>query len=302
ALAQKFMSAILCKIKAEGAALKHELLQSLCRVYVGLCQKTGDVHKAHGLAYRLLKEDVPEAPKLILLMVSAWPSVFAYNSSLCRAIHTVSKLKAKGDILGYLSKYLHWDEKPPGDIHKLISCTLKALLKDSSLTFRKNSWYGVDFCPATWEYIFSLELLCSQLGWTWTYNNIISQEIGPTMNTWLMQQRPQQKAVRDVCVAAVLRLLGRLGQLGLKENQATLVQNLAKAINQFGNHKLSENAAMPWEVQLSVVYATHDLAPSNPKEALAALASWQGGITHPVPPAIKSCIAQIGTLCQKIKP
>lgn len=94
---------------------------------------------------------------------------------------------------------------------------------------------------------------------------------------------------------------GRLGQLGLKENQATLVQSLAKAVKQFGNHKLSNNAAMPWEVQLSVVYATHDLAPSNPKEALVALASWQKGITCPIPPAIKRCTTQIGTLCQKTK-
>ncbi|KAK3571662.1 hypothetical protein QTP86_015993 [Hemibagrus guttatus] len=194
----------------------------------------------------------------------------------------------------------------------MISCILKALLKDSTLAFRKNHWYGVDFCPATWEYIFSLDLLCAQLGWSWTYNNIISQEIGQTLNAWLMQQRSQNMAVRNVCVAAVLRLLvftpglcfsqtGRLGQLGLKENQAILVQNLTKCINQFINYKLPEDAAMPWEVQLSVVYATHDLAPSNPKEALAALASWQGGITCPVPPAINSCIAQIGTLCQKIK-
>ncbi|KAG7335535.1 hypothetical protein KOW79_000228 [Hemibagrus wyckioides] len=300
ALAEKFMSAILCKIKAEGAGLKHGLLQFLCRVYVSLCQKTGDFHKAHGLAYRLLKEDFPEAPKLILVMMSAWPSVFAYTSSLCQAIHTVTKLKAEGDILVFLSEYLHWDE-PPSDIHRLISCTLKCLLMDSSLTFRNNSWFGVDLCPATWEYVFSLELLCSQLDWSWTFTNIISQEIWPTLNTWLRRQSSQQRAVRDVCVAAILRLLGRLGQLGLKENQATLVQSLAKAVNQFGNHKLSKDAAMPWEVQLSVLYATHDLAPSNPKEALVALASWQKGITCPVPPAIKRCTTQIGTLCQKTK-
>lgn len=79
------------------------------------------------------------------------------------------------------------------------------------------------------------------------------------------------------------------------------VQNLEKYLNQLANYKLPKDEAMLWEVQLSVVYATHVLTPSNPKEALTALASWQKWITHPVPPAIKSCIAQIGMLCQKIK-
>ncbi|GAA6083947.1 little elongation complex subunit 1-like [Tachysurus ichikawai] len=83
ALAQDLMTAMLCMIKAEGAAMKHELLQTLCRVYVGMCQKTGDYHKAHALAYRLLKEDFPEAPKLILVMATEWPSVFFPTIAHC---------------------------------------------------------------------------------------------------------------------------------------------------------------------------------------------------------------------------
>ncbi|XP_027001250.1 little elongation complex subunit 1-like isoform X2 [Tachysurus fulvidraco] len=299
ASAQDFMSAILCMIKAEGAAMKHEFLQTLCRVYVGMCQKTGDSHKAHALAYRLLKEDFPEAPKLILVMATAWPGVFSHDSSLCQAIHKVTKLKAEGDILDYLGEHLHWDE-PSADVHKIISSTLKALLQDSSLTFKKNSWYGFDLCPAAWDYIFSLDLLCTQQGWMWTFKNIISQEIWLNMSTWLMQKRSQHTAVGDVCIAALLRLLGRLGQLGLKEKEARLVKNLANGIKDFGNYRLSDVAGMPWEVQLSVFYATHDLAPGNPREALEALTSWQERITQPVPPAVTSCITQISTLCQKI--
>ncbi|GAA6099907.1 little elongation complex subunit 1-like isoform X1 [Tachysurus ichikawai] len=37
----------------------------------------------------------------------------------------------------------------------------------------------------------------------------------------------------------------------------------------------------------------HDLAPSNPREALETLTSWQEGIAQPVPPAVTSCITQI---------
>ncbi|XP_046711805.1 little elongation complex subunit 1-like [Silurus meridionalis] len=138
-----------------------------------MCQQRGDSHKAHALVYRLLKEDFLEAPRVIMVMVTAWASFLSHENSLCRAIHIVSNLKAKGKIFHLLTKYLHWNEEPPGNIYNMITITLKSFLEDSSLRFVKNSWYGYDLCPATWNYIFSLNLLSAQLGWTWTITNII---------------------------------------------------------------------------------------------------------------------------------
>ncbi|KAF7707809.1 hypothetical protein HF521_016866 [Silurus meridionalis] len=63
--------------------------------------------------------------------------------------------------------------EPPGDTYRAITSTLKALLKDKSLTFQKSSWYGDDLCPAAWDYVFSLDLLCAQLGWIWTVSHVI---------------------------------------------------------------------------------------------------------------------------------
>ncbi|KAK2855486.1 hypothetical protein Q7C36_007355 [Tachysurus vachellii] len=298
--AEEFMLAILSKIKVERAVMKHDILQSLCRVYVGLCRWTGDCQKAHALAYSLLKEDFPEASKLVLFMVTTWPTVLSHDSILGRAINVVSKLKADEEILDYLSKYLHWEERPPGDIHEMITTILKAFHEDDTLMFQTHDRHGYDLCPAAWDYICSLDLLCAHLGWKWTHDNIIGKELWPVLNAWVTQPRPQQTPVRDICVAAVLRLIGRLGQLGLKEKLCTSVQNVAKAINLFGKHGISEG--VPWEVQLSAVYAIYDLAPSNPKDALEALASWRGEITRPVPPAVTSCITQIGSICRQIKP
>ncbi|GAA6099906.1 little elongation complex subunit 1-like isoform X2 [Tachysurus ichikawai] len=42
--------------------------------------------------------------------VSEVTDVFSHDSSLSRAIHKVTKLKAEGEISDYLNKYLHWDE------------------------------------------------------------------------------------------------------------------------------------------------------------------------------------------------
>ncbi|XP_046700891.1 little elongation complex subunit 1-like [Silurus meridionalis] len=295
-LTETFLKVVLDKIKAEKESMGNELLQSLCRVYVGLCQKRGDSHKAHALAYRFLKEDFSEVPKLIMVMVTAWPSVFSQNSPLCRAIHIVCKMKAYGKIYYVLSKYLHWDTEPPGDIYRTITRTLKALLKDKSLTFQKSSWYGDDLCPAAWDYVFSLDLLCAQLGWIWTVSHVIRKDVWLILNTWLKQTQTEETKFRNVSVAAIFRLLGQLGQKALRENVAASVEDLAKRITKFRRQN-----DLPWEVQLAVVYATHDLAPSNPKVALKALESWKQNLTKPVPPAVTKCLEQISQLCSQTR-
>ncbi|KAF7709995.1 hypothetical protein HF521_016845 [Silurus meridionalis] len=186
-------------------------------------------------------------------------------------------------------------QEPPGDIYRAITSTLKALLKDKSLTFQKSSWYGDDLCPAAWDYVFSLDLLCAQLGWIWTVSHVIRKSVWLILNTWLKQTQTEETKFRNVSVAAIFRLLGRLGQQGLKENVAASVEDLVKSVNEFRGQK-----DLPWELQLAVVYATHDLAPSNPKVALNALESWRKDLTKPVPPAVTKCLKQISFLCSHI--
>ncbi|KAJ8353622.1 hypothetical protein SKAU_G00211890 [Synaphobranchus kaupii] len=298
-LADNLLSAIQAKIKSEKNTLCGIYIQALCRVYTGICRQREDWERAHLFAYSILKEDFADSAKLILFMVTTWYNVLSQTGVLCKAMHAVLRLRAHQEVLYYLTRYLDWEKNPPCDSEKIIKSTLMALRMGVNMKFLEHDRHGEDLNQAAWTYIFTLDLLCSQQQWKWTHDNIICKELWPIMNSWVTHSRSKQTPIADISVAAALRLIGRLGQMGIKEKSFASVKNVAKVINKFVRHGKGEG--VPWSVQLAAVYTSYDLSPSDPKEALDALAAWRGETSQAVPPAVTSCITQIGSVCRYIK-
>ncbi|XP_021064124.1 little elongation complex subunit 1 [Mus pahari] len=295
-LGEYLLRSILSELKIQKTSLDHSYIHALCRVYVGICRQLGDLERARLFCYSLLKEDFPESEKLTLFIANMWREVFLSQSAISEAMQLVARQRARGEVLNCLRAFLSWEKNAPIDVGILVSKLLLTIQLCPKTEFQSSDEFGEDLSANIWEYIFAIDLLCCHQRWIWTHDNIISKELWPLMDKWVKYRKGHSNIAYtpDVIVASVLRLIGRLGQLGLKEGFPTAVKNISSVIGMFIQHAQDED--IPWGVQLAAVYALCDLSPSNPAEISKILEAWRTQTSNAIPSAIVSCLEEVGSL------
>nr|XP_020010251.1 little elongation complex subunit 1 isoform X1 [Castor canadensis] len=295
-LAEFLLRSILSELKVQKTSVDHNYIHALCRVYVGVCRQLGDLERARLFCYSLLKEDFPESEKLTLFIANMWHDVFLSQSVISKAMQLVARQRAKGEVLNCLRAFLNWEKNAPVDVGIMVSKLLLTIQLCPKTEFQCSEKYGEDLSDNTWEYIFAIDLLCCHQKWIWTHDNIISKELWPVMDKWIKHRKGHANIAYtpDVIIASILRLIGRLGQLGLKEGFPTAVKNISSVIGMFIQHAQDED--IPWGIQLAAVYALCDLSPSNPAEISKILEAWRRETSNSIPSAIISCLEEVGSL------
>lgn len=300
-MADRFLHVILKKIKTEKRTLDSAYLQALCRVYGGLCRQLGDMERARILCYSILKEDYPDPAKLLLFVISSWSDILSLHGVVSKAIQAVLKILAKDDVGSCLGAYLSWGKSPPMNISVLLNSVLMAIQLYPDVKFHQSEKYGEDLTDNVWEYVFAVDLLCSHRKWIWTDENVISKELWPILDKWVKRKKGNLtlQFVPDIIVATVLRLIGHLCQIGLKEGFIIAVKNIISVIITFVSHANEEG--VPWGVQLASVYMLCDTAACDPALVHRTLQAWKETTKNSVPPAVINYMQEIASLCDQDK-
>ncbi|CAN8184533.1 unnamed protein product [Coccothraustes coccothraustes] len=297
-LAESLLCVILNKLKAQKNAPNYNFSQALCRIYAGICRQLGDLERARLFCYSLLKEDYPDSEKLILFITNVWSDIFVFQGAINKAMQLVVRKSASNEMLTCLSAYLNWEQSSSIDAGLMVSNLLLEMQSCTKVEFHLSEQYGEDLSEDAWQYIFALDLLCSHMKWDWTHDNVISKVLWPSMDNWIKKRKGHETAqsISDSVIALTLRLIGRLGQIGLKEGYLAAVKNISSVIGLFVQHAKEE--AIPWGVQLAAIYSLCDLGSSNPEGIVEAIHAWRTKVHNNIPSAITNGIAEITSLCE----
>ncbi|XP_069715817.1 little elongation complex subunit 1 isoform X2 [Phaenicophaeus curvirostris] len=295
-LAESLLHVILNKLKAQKMATNYNFNQALCRVYTGICRQLGDLERARLFCYSLLREDFPDSEKLILFITNVWSDIFVFQGAINKAMQLLIRHSASNEMLACLSAYLNWEQSSSLDAGIMVSNLLLEMQSCPKVEFQLSEHYGEDLSEDAWQYIFAIDLLCSHLKWDWTHDNVISKVLWPSMDKWVKKRKGHETAqsIPDSVIALTLRLIGRLGQIGLKEGYLTAVKNISSVIGLFVQHAKEEG--VPWGVQLAAIYSLCDLGSSNPEGIVEAIRAWRATVLSNIPFAVISGIAEITSL------
>ncbi|NXG42493.1 ICE1 protein, partial [Psilopogon haemacephalus] len=297
-LAEPLLHGVLEKLKAQKNATSYNFNQALCRVYTGVCRQLGDLERARLLCYSLLREGFPDSEKLTLFITNVWPDIFVFQGAINKAMQLVVRQNASHDVQSCLGAYLRWEQSSSLDAGTMVSNLLLEMQSCPKVEFQPRERYGEDLSEDAWQYIFAVDLLCSHLKWDWTHDNVISKVLWPSMDKWIKKRKGHEAAqsIPDSVIALILRLIGRLSHIGVKEGCLAAVKNISSVIGLFVQHAKEEG--VPWGVQLAAVYALCDLGPSDPEGIAEAISAWKATAPRDVPLAVTNGMAEVTSLCK----
>ncbi|PFX30553.1 hypothetical protein AWC38_SpisGene4632 [Stylophora pistillata] len=183
---------------------------SLCRVLTALCQLKDDLSYARAVLYdimRTLYSFHNAASELVVTIATVWPEVLR-SSSDC--------LSAEKSPIAYTLKsmVLNWTNKPPsmdlGKILRNLCCwegdsvteeelrnfglKLAKWLHEESVVSVKISKEGrLVLDSYSFEIVKSIELLSCVLGWQWTLNDLIVNDIWQILRSWAEKEEESSR-------------------------------------------------------------------------------------------------------------
>uniref|UniRef100_A0A8C4R7D5 Little elongation complex subunit 1 C-terminal domain-containing protein n=1 Tax=Eptatretus burgeri TaxID=7764 RepID=A0A8C4R7D5_EPTBU len=216
----------------------------LMRSCVALCRAHGDAEQARVICYNLLLKGPWVLNVVARALSAAWPNLLASPGPVARAMQAIVNLKVVPRSKEHVSA-----------LSELATSFLLAVRKSPRVTLLRSGAAGTtgedELSAEAWELVFALQLLCAQLGWNWTHNSFIRELIWPLLAKWGKQQDGSLGGnihVTDPSVATLLRLVGKLGILGLSLCSNNGVKNILEVLVKMLQKTSTEGVASFWQL------------------------------------------------------
>lgn len=175
------------------------------------------------------------------------------------------------DVLWQALEFLcHWREPSTKEDDKMVQ-SLTDNMKDCELIKFKDQLKTFSHLEhPSFEIVKAIELLAWAKGWQWTWTVVIQSHIWPTMGG-LCKELSMGQTQKASCMCCCLKVLGNLGNVGLKDELNQSVFDLMKMIAEI---LAQSNETIPPIVQVYAVQTILNLAPIQPFFANECLQKW----------------------------
>ncbi|XP_071484336.1 uncharacterized protein [Diadema antillarum] len=327
------------RIAVEGLPSKTTKLTQ-ARLFAAICRESGWLARGRVLCYDIIREGIPHLLDLLLAMAAVWPTLLrrkdgaahpmtaTMEAVIMHQLHDATTSRDRHEqytaekfcivlfsleygtkMSNCFSHLCKWRPLLSEEWQQSHIMWLIGLIRDKSSSI-KHSDDGPRLSPRCYEAVMSLELVASCLGWEWTNNWLIREQLWPILKDWSRTLKEKGEASREigagleagleagqdetdhatVTACAVMKTIGNVSQIGLASSPAsvqTLMKILIGVLQQ-------PSESIPWPMQIFTAQAICDLSPCNLAVASEALAAWSIRPLCTIPRPLAGRIAQLG--------